>query len=777
MTRTPTLRFYPALSGGAALPLARYLPPLPRGMVKAWLAENAPPGGWVLDPLGTTPALAMEAARAGYRVIVASNNPILSFMFEMLAAAHPPADFQSALAEISMSRRGDERLDRHIQSLYQTECSRCGEIIAAQAYLWRRGESQPFARLARCPKCGEDGEHPLRPFDLDRLALVGNDALHRARALQRVIMNESEYREDVEQALENYLPRPLSILFTLINRLEGLTMPPEKSRWMQALLISAFDAGNALWPWPAGRARPRQLTVPPQFREHNLWDALEDAVSAWRAPPGERPVAITRWPELPPAGGGISLFRGRVKGLVPLSEEIGPQAVVTAFPRPNQAFWTLAALWSGWLWGHEAALPLRNVLDRRRYDWNWHTTALHSALSPLSRALPPQTPFFGLLPDLAPGFLAAALAACEAAGLHLEGLALQPDEKFAQGLWRPSGRFFATSVHLENEQPPQAMEAVVEEAMRAALLERAEPAPYLTLYTAGMEALTRARAIVESAGTIPGETFTRLQATLTRPFSKRSFLKFYPAEGAHPGGSTPGGSPETPEDERGWWWLANSDEQTAKTTPLTDRVEMEIVRFLQRQPTCTLEEIQQALSRQFPGLLSPSMDLMRACLESYAEPIPNSSGAWRLRAGESSAERRTDLQEMRALLQKTGQQLGFTVSRPSESLIEWPPDWVFCLMASSIVSRFVLASPPGGFRQRVLALPGSRSRLLAYKLRRDPRLAEAMQGWRILKFRHLREIGRQFEARQTVAMEEWLAVLSQDPLTDEATQMPLFDQK
>ncbi len=283
MDASPAPRYYPAASGGWLLPLGRFLPPLPQGILPAWLAENVSPHGLVLDPLGSTPALAIEAARAGYRVIVASNNPILSFMLETLASAPQPADFQSALAELALAKRGDERIERHLQNLYQTECPRCGEKSPALAYLWRKGEPHPFERMARCPKCGEELQQPLGEADLERLNLPGSDTLHRSRALMRVVMSEEEYREDVEEALSTYLPRPLYVLFTLLNKVEGLSISPERQRLLQALLISAFDAGNTLWPSPAGRSRPRMLTIPPQFKENNLWMALEAAASEWSA--------------------------------------------------------------------------------------------------------------------------------------------------------------------------------------------------------------------------------------------------------------------------------------------------------------------------------------------------------------------------------------------------------------------------------------------------------------------------------------------------------------
>ena len=753
--RSPALRLYPPSAPAQPLPLSRYLPPLPQGMLRAWLAENVSPGGWLLDPLGASPALVLEAARAGYRVIVACNNPVLAFMLEVLASAPPAADFEAALAELALARRGEDRLDAHLRSLYLTECANCGELVLAEAFLWHKGDSRPYARIYHCPFCGEAGERPASPTDADRLDLPGSDALHRSRALYRVVMNEDEYREDVEQALASYLPRPLYVLFTLINKLEGLGLPPERLRLLHALLLSAFDAGNTVWPWPGGRARPRQLTIPPQFRENNLWLALEEAVSEWSSQSALGPVPLVRWPDLPPEQGGICLYRGRMKTLTPLPEEMGPQAIFTAFPRPSQAFWTLSVLWSGWLWGGEAALPLRNVLDRRRYDWNWHTSALHTALASFSRGIPPATPFFGLLPELAPGFLNATLAASEATGFHLQGLALRAESDLAQALWKPTGPVQHPAVNLEE---------ITRQAIRQHLLARNEPAPYLTVYAAGIAALAQAYAIPKSMPSIPGDLFTRLHVVLTRAFADRRFLKVYGASGSG-------------EEERGWWWLANAETAVPPRLPLADQIEMEVVRYLQKHASFSPDELDEALCFQFPGLFSPPGELVRAGLESYGEPLPAQPHRWRMRSVESPAARKADLQEMRAHLEELGRLLDFQVQVESDSVLRWladgAPAWRFYLMASSIISRFVLpAATEAG--QGVLVLPGGRAPLLAVKLRRDPRLSEAAQGWQVLKFRHLREIA---EHSQGLKRADWQARLREDPLTDEAQQMKfLFNE-
>ncbi|WP_322791983.1 hypothetical protein, partial [Bellilinea sp.] len=264
------------------LPLGRYLPLLPAGIIETWLKQTLPAGAWILDPIGAHPQLALEAARAGYRILITSNNPILSFMLEILAAAPPQSEFEAALAALAISKRGEERLERHILSLYQTPCAACGQLVSAQAFIWQNEPLRLVSRIYRCLHCGDEGERPATPLDVEKLNLPGNDALHRARALSRVIGDQSSVtREQVNEALKTYLPRPLYVLTTLINKVETLPLSEERRRLLTALLIQVCDEGNTLWQYPALRPRPRQLTVPAQFRENNLWLALENAVSLW----------------------------------------------------------------------------------------------------------------------------------------------------------------------------------------------------------------------------------------------------------------------------------------------------------------------------------------------------------------------------------------------------------------------------------------------------------------------------------------------------------------
>jgi hypothetical protein len=718
-------------------------------MATLWLQQNVPSGEWILDPFGSTPALAMEIAQAGYRVLVSSNNPIGSFLLEMLASAPTRSSLQSALADLASARRGDERLENHLQAIYLTRCAACSTQIPAQAFLWRKGETAPFARVYRCPHCGDEGERPVTPEDLNRLAQLGSDSLHRARALGRISLEKDLARARAEEALESYLHRPLYFLFTLLNKIDGLQPSPERRRLMQALILSVCDEGCSLWPWPSGRTRPRQLTTPPQFRENNLWLALEQAVDQWSA--HSQPVPIVEWPALPPASGGICLFKGRLRSLLPLPETVTPRAVIAVLPRPNQAFWTLSALWSGWLWGQEAVSPLKSVLERRRYDWHWHANALRSTLGAVRQAISPETPVFGVLPELVPGFLTAALVAADLSGFQMDSLSIRAEQSVGQIVWSPS------PAH------PQGLERRLEdlcvEAIQAYLRRRNEPVLYILLHAACLDAILAAGAIPNPVNGAASDSLAIVQSSIDRVFSNKQFLRRFESQAQN--------------NESGLWWLAQLPAEA--DLPLSDRIEMEVVRFLDRHPGSSLAEIDRALCTTFPGLMTPPLELIQACLDSYGEASGSDPTMWSLCEREKPSVRQVNLQNVRRLMQQLSERLGYRAD--GENPIVWhspsgQKSYQFYVFASSIISRFVNFPQELDPHACILVLPGSRSNLLAYKLQRDPRLAESVAaGWRFLKFRHLRRLIE----RDDLNPQTWDKLIDLDPPQwEEPVQLKMF---
>ncbi|HSM71258.1 MAG TPA: hypothetical protein VK851_06915, partial [Anaerolineales bacterium] len=306
--------YIPGMSPADPGPLSRFTPPLEQGVISTWLSLHTPVGSWLFDPFGFSPRLVLEAARAGYRVLVTVNNPVTRFLLEMSANPPSESDFKAALADLAVIKKGEERLQAHLQSLYITICKKCEREIQAEAFLWQKDEDAPYGRLYTCPHCDDFGEREATSDDVDRAKKIkATDSLHRSRAFERVAALDDEDRVYAEEAISHYLPRPLYFLTTVINRLDRLDLSDERKRALIGMILVACDAGNTLWRHPAERPRPKQLNIPSQFREHNLWMMLERGLSLWTETGSG--VVLEAWPNKLPESGGVCIYEGRLKEL------------------------------------------------------------------------------------------------------------------------------------------------------------------------------------------------------------------------------------------------------------------------------------------------------------------------------------------------------------------------------------------------------------------------------------------------------------------------------
>lgn len=791
--------FYSGITPVNPGPLARFLPPYLEGSAGAWLDEHLPvqPGQaeapWILDPFGASPRVDIEAARLGYRVLVSANNPIARFLLEM--AANPPseADLQAVLAELAVSSKGEERMEPHIRSLYSTSCNQCSQPVMVEAFLWEKGASGPFARLYSCPNCGAAGEFPALPSDAERARHFATVGLHRARALERIAPADDPDRVHAEEALSVYLPRAVYALFTMINKLDGLNLAHPRRDMLAALLLTACDQANTLWQHPSRRERPRQLTVPPRFRENNIWLALERGVKIWASDQPRLP--LTLWPELPPASGGICLFEGRLRDLegLELHAESLPTrigAVLAVLPRQNQAYWTLSALWAGWLWGRSSVGPFKSVLRRRRYDWAWHTAGLTVAFNSLLPILQPSTPILGLVSEAESGFLTSALLGADLAGLELQGLALRSEPALGQAHWRLAPTPLSPAPTLPAAALSAAAHQAANQSAQEFLRKSGQPAQYLTMHTASMCGIvekhifriTSASQPEVGAGAAehsekessPAESFSLAQAAVRDVLTYRGgFLRLDSTD-----------SPET-----GFWWLRDP---AGSALPCADRLEKSLVNYLLHHPGCHFLELETALNTDYLSLLTPDLELIHVCLDSYAIQNPPDSDLWFLRPQDAPSARRQDLDMAQAQLKALAERLGYTLESPPLAWIDengLPRCW-FYTTASAVIGEIMLGqpgNPPTPAASSIIVLPGGRANLVAYKLRHDPRLralcaavegssGETAQGtsiqggWRFLKFRHLRQmLDNLLLSRQNLD-----ELFAQDPLTYTAPQMRLF---
>ncbi|MDP2778026.1 MAG: hypothetical protein Q8O48_10325 [Anaerolineales bacterium] len=760
--------FIPGLKPADPGPLSRFLPALEEGVISVWLSLQAlpidtaqgKPGSWLLDPFGFSPLLVLEAARSGYRVLVTVNNPVTRFLLETFAKPPPESEFIAALADLGALKKGDERLEHHFQSLYFTICENCKQQIQAHTFLWRKGETAPYARIYECKQCGDSGERIVTDEDIERAKKIAStDALHRSRAFERVVSLKDEDRFYAEEAIQHYLPRPLYVLTTIINRLDGLNLSPERKRALTALTLVACDAGNTLWAHPSERPRPKQLSTPGQFREHNVWMMLERGLSLWTGTGSTVPCEA--WPKKIPESGGICIYEGRLKDLAhEVKKEIPIAAVICSVPRPNQAFWTLSALWAGWLWGQEAVEPYKNALRRRRYDWAWNATALHGTFNHLNKLLADGVPMFGLIAEPEPAFMTSAITAAQAAGFKLESVALRTEHDPVQVTWKSAQKIKAGNTNVET----------VRKAMREYLSARGEPAGYLHIHCAGLIVCEEANALKQPEHEFD-EALRKTQSLFESALKDgKEFVHYSTGENVDTGmwGLDPSTAPPLREAHGSAHSIPAIFREDENNESLTDRVEVAIVTFLflQKQNEAVYLEIETDLYPRFPGLLTPSKGMIYAVLNSYAR---KDGARWKLREEDLALARRAEMKNIFGTLETLGKRLNYQSQKIDEELM-WKENnktvRKFHVLASALVSRAL----ENADEQTVIIIPGGRAALAAYKQERDPSLKARLKKYPLVKYRLLRNL---LEV-QMLTRETFEEQIASDPVEASTRQMMMF---
>jgi hypothetical protein len=742
----------PYLSGTAPpaeLPLGRFLPPIPPGMAQSWCQAHLKPGDWVLEPFGFNPLMVTEIASAGYPVLVCVNNPIHAFLLDVLSSAPSAEDLTAALQDLAIASKGDERMEPYIRGLYHINCPNCSRQIEAETFFWKKDASQPYAAQVNCSYCGAQGELPLTDESLDSLTPLPPKELHLARALNRITERDDGLRSQVANILNAYPTRPLIILQTIINKLDSLEQTPRRRELLIALILSAADRGNTLWAHPSPRNRPRQVVVPAVYQERNLWMVMEEAVADWQIL--QNPVPLNDWQGLPDHPQGIYTFKGRIKDLSPAPPRQLFSAVLAAIPRPNQAFWTLSALWTGWIWGQEAVGPIRQVLSRQRYDWNWHCHALMGVFEAIHAIQDSALKFWGLLPEVEPLLLLAALLAADARGFRLETFAQSQDDQLAQCGWAPVPEPPARP--LPEDAMPVAVDAITDY-----LQKKGEPASYQQIHTAVAVGLAHQNKLaidifLQNMNQAASETQKWIEALFQQP----GFLNRFSGSQA--------------SLETGLWGLAQpaQDKQTQ-----IDFLEEHIYGYLLHIPGTTAEKVKITAQKALPGIFTPEHDEILNCLASYANLTDPQSHLWTLRDSEALAARRLDKQAIIDSLKAIAKRLDYRVT--GQDPLYWHDDqdprprYRVYVLTTAIVSPFLTAEHQPA-QTNIIVLPGSRANLLAYKKQRDPTLKERLdRDFLVVKFRLVRDL----EVNPLLSRELFKDLIHADPPEYRASQLALL---
>ena len=727
----------PYFSGKKPQPIMvmdRYLPPYPMDSLIDMLHYIGIEDGWVLDPIGNQPLSAIELAQAGYKVLVTCNNPIVGRIIQVICHGYQKSQFQAAIADLGALKRGEERLESQIKNLYHSPCPDCSSYSTKVKYFWKKNQNLPFAREIVCEDCGMTGVIKISEVDEKNLSQLGNIRLHKTRLLQRVLPGNENPPLAIQEVIDSYLPRSISVISSLVNKLESIDFPDDRKAIVEAILIQIFDYGNMLWSLSSARSRPKQISIPSEFYEFNLWDVIENSISNLMIL--DKPVPFMNYPELPPESGGITFYPGRIHSLPGNVQRPDFSAIATVLPRPNQAMWTYNAVWSGWLWGNQAARKLKGALERRRYDWVWHTQAIRKVFEQASQFA---VPIVAIAPELTNSYILAYLTAASSSNFSLANAAYHPETKIAQFYWMPTEKSISTSDEISN--------------LKKYLQLKSEPADYQELLSVFFMTETIDNNESLSLKTFDNNLFTNAQALFDKQLmDKGEFTQV-----------------DDDQLENGEFWLTK---EPPIYVPVSDKIEKDFIRFIQTNDYFSMEETAYAINLNLPGLSPASQYHLQRLFASYCEQNPDLPGKWTRKSQESINQRKQDILELKKIVYSIGKKLGYAVS--GENPIIWYSseqinNFQFFITASSIISQFQNKTDPE-ISEVVIIFPGSRSDLISYKIKNDPVYKQHFGKYHYVKFRHIRRI---YE-NPGLDHKTWGKLLDNDPAVLQETNQPVL---
>ena len=726
---------FPALIPGIPLtpphPLARYRAPTPAGFARAALADVTAPGDLVVE-LGIHEATySGEALSLERRVLGLNVNPLPLLWIRDALQPAPFSAVRAAFTRLGDLPKGTQPFSTHIRDLYLSRCPTCHTDGVAEWFAWERDGQRPFAKRVRCPHCAEPQQGAVDARDnalLDQFSPHAGPAYH--IALGRAASRDDPMRERATELIALYTPRNLSLLMDIIHRLPQAASTPAIERALALLVLEALDQGSSLVPYNEPLTRPRSLRPPARFLENNVWLVMEKALQGYGthatlpvgvardAPVGDTPVDAALAALAQSRPGSHLLLSQPLRTVAPAIPADSVTALLLHPQPPDATWWALSALWSAWLWNDTAYPTMHTFLGRRRLEWEWYRRSLTATLKRLRPLLKRDAPLLVVLPEDEPTMLANIIAAAAQAGFALNRWIACPPWGY-----RLSFHGGGDATRTTGDQPLLKVLQRRGEPVHKALLEAVH------LIHMGKDAAEHVDALPHLT---QDPAFTAITPHMV-------------------------------------WTSA-----TAKTArPLADRVEESVLRLLQAQAVWTRTALESAVYAQYCGELSPEPALVAACIAAYTDA--DEQGILRLRTEDMPAARGGETRQIRGLLRQLGERLGFDVSQDEAGDIVWAdagtPAYLFrCTTTAALGPHLLFAQLPTPAR-RHLVLPGGRAALVALKLKRDPRLQQAVERdrWVFIKFRHLRRMAAEINQRADIEV-----YLGLDPIVEQAqVQIPL----
>ncbi len=654
--------------------LRGHLPPVAENVARAYVEAFSAPGDLVIDPFAHAPSVARAAYQAGRRVVAVESNPLAALVTRVEASPPGLRLIEDALKGLGETPKDELLLRDHLDGLYATTCTACGERVIADEYIYSSELAVPVEKTYRCAK---DGARHDATTDAERaqFAAFEKRGFHYHFIWNRVsdALGGDVRARNLRDALATYTPRNLYALVTLWLKLDVVLEKHPAREALRACFVHALDQGSLLY---APRDDFPARKIPLLAVEKNIWRVFTDAARGLK---NHAPIrlednfdALLAFSEP-----GAFIARGSSRQLAGEGKLHAQAALIlTNPPQLDPTFWTLSYLWARWVWGRNSreAETLEPFLEPERHRWSWYGDALTNASQTAAQFLRPDGRVVFAFPSGNHAMIEALCLAASASGLTLEEYLYRPQvgaratSEF--GAWRADYRItFRVSQPrvFEATTPTVLARRIRDEALGAAqeiLAERNEPLSYAWLYQHALARVSQGGLVAQLA-----------YAKYPRYDNPYQFLHRELANGMKQGYARD--LDHWKDNERVLWFQREAEGsnvesgegeireqiQPAKPPPLCERVEDLVRELLARVQQISESALDDAVLSTLKEWLTPEPELVFAAASAYGELR---EGVWLVREENHEAERAHALD----VITRLGDRLGF------ETTADKPPfDW------------------------------------------------------------------------------------------------------
>ncbi len=646
-------------------------------VVGEYVKTYCPEGSIVLDPFAGSGVVAMEALKAGRRVIVSDLLPIST---EIIRLTIKPVDINQL---VNGFNRVAERSKADILALYETKCRKCNHVFPIDCAIWK-GNNCNEIRYGKCPRCGDRQTKNCKLVRHDKAILekIDREPISTWYPNNRLyypdgtpFMKKEKY-ETLDQVFTKRNLRALSILMDSIEK--------ETNKDIRDFLRIAFTSMvhlcskmvPAISPTSGSHQTSFSSTwsqhsywYAPSFMEQNVWDKYESAMMGHQGLKKAKEESNQYFGNVRFAGDVEEVISGKADIFIHQGDSIDFMRSLASrsgacidyiFTDPpydaSVQYGELAFLWVAWLrmeQGYLDNLVTHEVVrnDHQNKNFDVYNGLLMNSFRRMHDVL--KSDHYLTVTFHNPTFQVrnATIHAAVTSGFDFMKIHHQPlGQVSAKAMLQPFGsaqgdfylRFHKAMAREAVTQPEEIdamrFERIVVEKAKEVMAKRGEPTPYTILINSIDPELARNGYFSEY------RTGLDVKKVLESHIGGDFILMPVRIGGV---------------EGKAWWFKDPGSIAHLQSIPLSERVEQTVLRKLQSSGVVTFTDIWAAISEEFPNSLTTDSTSIGEALEEYARHV--GKGKWMLRTEYRNDQIMRLHTRMIGILADTGKSHGYEI--------------------------------------------------------------------------------------------------------------------